>query len=241
MSAQTMFAQTFCDSSLDLSRRGWTTLISFSLECLAVVALIAVPLFHVERLPQVKNIAAVFTPIVQADPIPIHPAAPEHPAAIPYAQMAGPGIMQPGRIPNSTADEPPLTPAPQVPWGGVGQGANPLGQIVNDGPSARSMHPILARPTRISAGVMEGSLIQKIQPVYPRLALVAHIEGSVVLQAVISREGAIEKLQVVSGSPYLSPAAVEAVRQWRYRPYKLNKEPVEVETQIVVNFTLDGN
>jgi protein TonB len=73
------------------------------------------------------------------------------------------------------------------------------------------------------------------------LAITTHTQGSVVLQALISRTGEIENLRVVSGSPYLSRAALEAVRQWRYRPYRLNNEPVEVETQIVVNFTLGGN
>jgi protein TonB len=240
MSAQTMFAQTFCDSSLDLSRRGWTTLLSFSLECLAVVALIAVPLLHVENLPQVKTIAAVFTPIVPADPMPIHPVGSEHSVVLPYGEIASGGIRPPSRIPNSTADDGSLAPAPQVPWG-TSHGENSLGQIANDGSSGRPVQPTLAHPTPVSQGVMEGALIQKIQPVYPRLAVATRTQGSVVLQAVISRAGEIENLRVVSGSPYLSRAAVEAVRQWRYRPYRLNGEPVEVETQIVVNFTLGGD
>jgi len=241
MSVQTMFAQTFCDSSLGLSRRGWTTLVSFTLECFAVVALIALPLFHVETLPQAKTIAAVFTPILKPVPIEHIPVNPGHPVAPSYIENAGSAIRQPRYIPHSTANDNPLEPAPLVPWSGSPQGTNPLSEIVNEGPSVRTVHPTLAHPTNVSSGVMEGALIQKVQPVYPSLALTTHTQGSVVLQAVISREGEIEKLQVVSGSPYLSRAAVEAVRQWRYRPYKLNGEPVEVETQIVVNFTLGGN
>jgi len=62
-----------------------------------------------------------------------------------------------------------------------------------------------------------------------------------VLQAVISKQGSIENLQVLTGHPLLVPAAIEAVRQWHYRPYVLNNEPVEVETQITVNFSLAGN
>jgi protein TonB len=61
------------------------------------------------------------------------------------------------------------------------------------------------------------------------------------LQATISKVGTIENLQLLSGHPMLAPAAIEAVRQWRYRPYILNNEPVEVETQITVNFSLGGN
>lgn len=87
----------------------------------------------------------------------------------------------------------------------------------------------------------EGDLIRKIQPTYPALARSARIQGIVVLQAVISKQGTIENVTVLTGHPMLVPAAIEAVRQWRYRPYLLNNEPVEVETQIAVNFSLAGN
>ena len=88
--------------------------------------------------------------------------------------------------------------------------------------------------------MMEGNLILRVQPVYPVLARQARIQGTVVLRAVISREGAIEKLQVASGHPMLVQAAMDAVRQWRYRPYFLNNEPVEVDTQVTVKFVLSG-
>jgi protein TonB len=87
---------------------------------------------------------------------------------------------------------------------------------------------------------MEGNLIYKTQPVYPPMARAARIQGPVILRAIISRSGGIENLQVVSGHPMLVRAALEAVSQWRYRPYILNDEPVEVETQITVNFILAG-
>jgi protein TonB len=86
-----------------------------------------------------------------------------------------------------------------------------------------------------------GDLIHKVQPAYPPLARTARIQGVVVLQAVISKQGTIENLSVLTGHPMLTAAAIEAVRQWRYRPYILNNEPVEVETQITVNFSLAGN
>jgi len=87
----------------------------------------------------------------------------------------------------------------------------------------------------------EGDLIHKVLPTYPPLARSARIQGQVVLQAVISKQGVIENLRMVAGHPMLVPAAIDAVRQWRYRPYILNNEPVEVETQITVNFSLGGN
>ena len=78
-------------------------------------------------------------------------------------------------------------------------------------------------------------------PSYPPLARSARIQGPVVLAAVISKAGTIENLRALSGHPMLVPAAIEAVSQWRYRPYILNSEPIEVETQITVNFMLSGN
>jgi len=87
----------------------------------------------------------------------------------------------------------------------------------------------------------EGDLIRKTQPTYPALARSARIQGIVVLQAVISKQGTIENVTVLTGHPMLIAAAMEAVRQWRYRPYILNNELVEVETQITVNFSLAGH
>ena len=85
---------------------------------------------------------------------------------------------------------------------------------------------------------MEGNLLYRVQPDYPSLARLTHTQGAVVLHAVISRQGTIENLQVVSGPPLLMKAAIDAVQRWRYRPYLLNGEPVEVETEITVNFVL---
>jgi len=89
--------------------------------------------------------------------------------------------------------------------------------------------------------MLEGSLIRRVQPVYPPLARSARIQGPFILAALISKAGTMEKVHALSGHPILVPAAIEAVRQWQYRPYILNGEPVEVETQITVNFLLSGN
>jgi protein TonB len=87
---------------------------------------------------------------------------------------------------------------------------------------------------------MAGQVIQQIKPVYPPIAKAARISGTVILQATISRSGTIENLKVVSGPAMLQQAALDAVRQWRYRPYLLNNEPVEVDTTVNVIFTLGG-
>jgi protein TonB len=87
----------------------------------------------------------------------------------------------------------------------------------------------------------EGNLIYRVQPIYPPLARQARIQGPVQLRAIVSKSGTIERLTVESGHPMLSGAAIDVVRQWRYRPYLLNDEPVEIETEITVNFVLSGS
>jgi protein TonB len=96
------------------------------------------------------------------------------------------------------------------------------------------------KKVNISAGVAVGMLLVKTQPIYPPIAKAARVSGTVVLQATISKSGTIEGLHVMSGPAMLQQAAQDAVRQWRYRPYLLNNEPVEVETTVNVIFTLGG-
>ncbi len=95
-------------------------------------------------------------------------------------------------------------------------------------------------PMRISGGVMQGQLVNRVQPNYPAIARSARLSGSVVLNATISKTGTIENLTVISGPAMLTGAAIEAVKQWRYKPYMLGNEPTEVNTTITVNFNLNG-
>jgi protein TonB len=99
-------------------------------------------------------------------------------------------------------------------------------------------HQPQAGPVRVSPGVEEGYLIRKTMPVYPPIAIVSRTQGTVVLAATISKGGTIENLRVVSGSPMLQQSALDAVSSWRYKPYVLDGEPVEVETTVNVVFTL---
>jgi protein TonB len=91
----------------------------------------------------------------------------------------------------------------------------------------------------MSEGVMAAALIYKVQPAYPTIARLNHVSGTVRLRAIITTDGRIRELEVISGSPYLQGAAVAAVREWRYRPTLLSGVPSEVETLITVNFILD--
>jgi protein TonB len=128
--------------------------------------------------------------------------------------------------------------------GGIpgGQLGGVIGGILSSTPSAAAtpklVAPVAPKRIRVSQGVTEGRLIQKIEPKYPPLARSARVQGQVVLAAIISKTGEIQNLVLASGHPMLVPAAMEAVKQWRYRPYLLNGEPVEVETTITVNFAL---
>jgi TonB family protein len=108
-------------------------------------------------------------------------------------------------------------------------------------PSAEAAKPDQPKPsTRVSvpAEEMQGRLERKVLPVYPQLARQAHIQGEVIFDADIAKDGVVETLRTVSGHPLLLPAAVDAVKQWRYKPYLHNGEPVAVDTKIVVSFTL---
>ena len=100
--------------------------------------------------------------------------------------------------------------------------------------------PVVPQRVRISQGVTKGLLIRRVEPSYPTLARAARVQGEVILSAVISVNGEIENLQLVSGHPMLVPAALTAVKQWRYKPYLLNGQPTEVETTITVIFTLSS-
>lgn len=98
--------------------------------------------------------------------------------------------------------------------------------------------PVSADRIRVSEGVEQGLLLQKVDPVYPPLAKQARIQGTVILQVVISKSGDVENVQLFSGHPLLASAAIDAVKQWKYKPYLLNGTPVEVETRVNVNFLL---
>jgi len=97
--------------------------------------------------------------------------------------------------------------------------------------------PVL-QVVNVSQGVSEGLLIKKTAPVYPASALRMRMEGTVELQATISATGDISAVKVLSGDPSLARAATDAVKRWKYKPYLLNGSPVEIQTQVTINFKL---
>jgi len=122
---------------------------------------------------------------------------------------------------------------------GLGGGSSMMGDMFS-GQQKAQVKAAAPKKVNISAGVATGMLLQKTVPVYPPIAKAARVSGTVVLQATISKTGSIENLRVISGPAMLQQAAMDAVKSWRYRPYLLNNEPVEVETTVNVIFTLGG-
>jgi periplasmic protein TonB len=242
-----MFADSLLESHwAHSSRRRWTTLVSFSLQALAVGALLTLPLLYTEGLPKLQLLAPILPPAPPPGPPPAVQEARSSPT--PQSNMFGGRILQIDRIPLGVehvvdVEAPPsLDPSgPGVP-GATGDPRSP-GNILNSIGSAPAIIPKPPTPAPrpvIVSHMMEGNLISKPQPVYPPLARAARIQGAVLLRAIISKNGTIENLQVLGGHPMLVKAALEAVSQWRYRPYLLNGSPVEVETQVTVNFVLSG-
>ena len=230
----------------------WTTVVSFLLQSLIVGLLLLIPLFYTSTLPRPEEV----TTLVYAPPPPPPPAA-SRPVRVtpirPKTPEPDTRLRTPTAIPKEIIipKEPEAPPPPSVgAFGGVvggvpgGVPGGVLGGVLGGtGPvPAKPPEPQPAPPQkiRVSSGVAQGNLIRNVQPQYPVLARQAHIQGIVVLLAVIGKDGTVRDLHVKSGPPLLAQAAMDAVKQWRYKPYLLNGEPVEIDTQINVNFTLAG-
>ena len=118
----------------------------------------------------------------------------------------------------------------------TGAGSSELSALVNT--NAINARKAPQETLRISQGVSQGLIIKRVQPVYPEQARQMRVEGKVELQANISKSGSITGVKQLSGDPLLGRAASDAVRQWKYKPYFLNGEPIEIQTQITVIFKL---
>jgi periplasmic protein TonB len=240
-----MFDRTITASWDDRSRFGLTTVASFAMQAIALAALLIVPLLRPAAIPLLRHLT---TPISLSEPVGEIREAQSHsgPTAPSHGAVAEIFLRQPSQIPahispGDEASPPSIGSGPYIP--GIGETTGVRGVFGSVGMGSAPVIP--AAPSVVQRAVQlshmsEGDLIRKVLPTYPPLARSARIQGTVVLKAMISKQGTIENLQLLSGHPMLAPAAIEAVRQWRYRPYVLNNEPVEVETQITVNFALNN-
>jgi periplasmic protein TonB len=248
-----LFSDCLVESSkLERGRRKFASVLSLIFQSLLIGTMLIVPLLFTEALPKQQLLTLLVAP-----PPPPPPPPPAGPAAARVHQiqsdLVGGQLRTPSRIPSKVQmiheEE---APPPEMATGGVvggvpggipgGQLGGVIGGIVSQSANLSAVPklsiPMPPKRVRISQGVTKGLLLTRIEPSYPPIARAARIEGDVVLAAVISKDGMIKNLTLVSGHPMLVPAAIEAVSQWRYRPYLLNGEPVEVETTITVTFIL---
>jgi periplasmic protein TonB len=245
-----MFEDSLIESGGKLkTKRGWTSIVSFLLQFMIIGVMVLIPLIFTEALPKTVTLGFLVAPPPPPPPPP-PAAAPVKIVKVIQTDIVNGQLRTPTKIPQKVQmikeeEAPPPVMASAGVVGGVPGGVpgGSMGGVIGSVLSATPVAvPKVATPqrVRVSAGVTSGLLVRKVNPTYPPLARQARIQGTVVLQAQISKTGDIENLQLISGHPMLAPAAIEAVKQWKYRPYLLNGEPVEVETQVQVNFTLAG-
>jgi periplasmic protein TonB len=239
-----MFEDSLVESAGRIRTRSRRYAIGSSIfEAVLVAVIILIPYLYPAGLPQ----RYLSVPLLSPPRAPAAATAEQHPAAsATRPRLTTLDLTAPSQIPTKIAlvtdPAPPGNVAGSMPGPGSGNGVAGALLDVIPGPPPPAVHqPKPTGPFRISEGVATGQLIVPIRPVYPTIAVQMRLQGTVVVEATISTEGRIENLRVVSGSPILANAAVQAIQVARYRPYLLNGSPVEVETTIRVVFSLDGS
>jgi protein TonB len=237
-----MFANTLLECAPNLqNRRRWTLLLSVTLQATAVSLALIYPLLHPERLPFISTVpriafsAPTIVRVIPAENDSVRPASTsqlQFPQQIPVRHA---GSSAPAR-PDPTEFTPIGDPFPTI--GPAVSGTMPQNLFSSIGANVPRPAPPSTTLVRRSH-LDEGQLLRKVQPAYPMPAKQLRIQGDVILSALIARDGSIEGLKVLSGHPLLIRAALDAVSQWRYKPYILNGSPVEVETRIEVTFRLE--
>ncbi|HLQ50461.1 MAG TPA: energy transducer TonB [Terriglobales bacterium] len=241
-----MFEDSLIESGGRLkTSRPATAAFSFGLQAVIVGIMVLIPLLFTEALPKAQLMMALVAP-------PPPPPPPPPPVAVKVVKQVQTDIINnqlrtPTKIPKKVemikeeeAPPPSMGVVGGVP-GGVPGGSmgGVMGSIIGGTPTA--VPKVAVQRIRVSQGVVAGLVIRKVQPNYPQLAKTARVQGNVQLAALIGKDGTIQNLHVLSGHPLLTQAALDAVKQWRYKPYILNGEPVEVDTQITVIFSLSGS
>jgi len=217
----------------------WTTLFSFTLQAAVVSAALVFPLLYPHSLPDAFAHRRIFLPMREGDTHiqPTHGAVPStgtvhlDPIVVNRSTFSFRRNVSEGEV-KGTPQAPPFTNV-------MGSKDGIPDGLVSDAGRAIPRPPVASLAALRVSRMMEGNLIHRVDPPYPFIAREAGVQGTVVIKAIISRDGAIEREELLSGSPLLANAALDAVRRWKYRPYYLNGEPVEVETQITVNFVLN--
>lgn len=225
----------------------WTALGSLTFQLGVAGVLIALPMLRPETLQVFSPAAPLAVPVLRRPPVVVQPvrvssasvngmSAPA--ASAPVVESRGSTIRF--RPFSQTGDDVPLF-VGTGPMSSAPNGTSVLNAIGNSpGPGVVVAPRHNTGPVKVSQGVSAGMLLTPIQPAYPPIARAAGVQGTVVMEAVISKAGRIESLHLISGPPLLVRSAMDAVATARYRPYLLNGEPVDVETTIRVVFQLGG-
>ena len=225
------------------TRQGWFSGMAAFCNGGVVCLLVLWPLFHPASLPKQMLSMLLAAPAPPASPT---PRLPHVTTATPRPHVQVSPFTPPRTVPSTISRAkdmpPPVDGASLNSLANDTGGADPTTGIFSSS-GTRVMpvtHVTPPKTIAISSGVMAGNKLSGIDPQYPVIARESRVQGTVVLQATISKVGLIENLHVVSGPPMLAGAAVDAVRGWRYRPYLLNGQPVAVETTVRVVFSLGG-
>ena len=225
----------------------WAALMSFALQVVFVTVIVVLPLYFTDALPLERIGRIIEMPAVPHSgppPAPEQPTRVQRPTSISELDAGRRVIFH--SIPRGPVRRIVDEVAPPQPYSGPyvpgATGTGPGSAVINDIIGSGMRPPIVpappsSKPVSISH-IDEGLLIHKVTPLYPHIAMITRQQGTVQLHAIIGRDGTVEHLEAVSGPPLLIQAALDAVAQWRYRPYVLNGQPVAVETQITVNFRL---
>lgn len=223
------------------TRSGGWMMATLALDGSILLGLILIPLFYPEALPRMAESILMEAPPPVEEPKP-QTVPTRASSAQPHFQFTS--VTVPSIIPKiaSYPDEPEVAATIDMSnWSSAGsKGAGSPDHPFNGARPVTVVQPILKTPTPVSSGIMSGLIVYKVTPSYPPIAKAAGTQGTVVLEATISKNGMIENLRVTSGAALLRQAAMDAVKQWRYQPYRLNGEPIEVETTVNVVFKLNG-
>ena len=224
----------------------WAAIGSLAFLSLAVLALIVIPLLHTDPLPKRQTLTMLYLqPPSAAGSNATKLQAPKPMSAYTPTRITIPTVHQ-----TQEASPPPVGTSggvvagvPGGVVGGIPDGA--LSEVLSSTRSvpapAKMPDPTLVRRIRVASRVVEANLIHDVAPQYPSEAGRARIEGTVVLMAVIGADGSVKDVRIESGLPILAQAAIDAVKQWRYKPYMVDGEPVEVDSRITINFTLSAS
>ncbi len=220
------------------THKPWSIGLSVIIQATILAALMLIPLIYTQVLPK-----AMLSTFLVAPPPPPPPPPPQQavgkqvqPAKVLVVNKVAAPTVIPKKIEIAKDEAPPAVNPNDTP-GVAGGTGDVLGGV---GTGAAPAPPPPAAPKRITVGgnVQAAALVNKVEPQYPAIAKTAHVSGTVVLHAIIAKDGSVEKLQFVSGPALLMASAMGAVKEWRYRPTMLNGQPVEVDTTVQVVFSL---